>query len=311
MATSSGNRRAVPGTRRTSVAEARAMGRELLAGISDSPALDTDLLLEHATGLDRIDQLTRPEELMPAVDWARFQELLHRRANGEPVAYIVGRKAFRSVDLIVDPTVLIPRPETELLVEVGLEILAKQGGRRRLLDMGTGSGAVALAIASEIGEDRLREIEIVASDISPDALQVARANRDALGLTGSVDLVESDLFATIEGSFDVILANLPYLRPDQRHPSTAHEPDAALFAGEDGLDLYRRLMPEVVRKLRPRGLIVCEIDPSQSQAMLRIAGDWIPGIAKVLRDIAGRERFLIAGDIDTVRTVVDTWPYGA
>ena len=298
-------------SRQTSVAEARAAGRELLAGVSETPGLDTDLLIEDATGLDRIGQLTRPDLSISKSDLSRFHDLLRRRANGEPVAYIIGRKAFRSIELRVDPRVLIPRPETELLIEIGLEVLARQGGHRRLLDMGTGSGAVALAIASEVGSKRRSEIEIVASDISPDALQIARANRDALGLTRSVELVESDLFASLEGSFDLILANLPYLRLDQSHPSTSHEPSGALYAGVDGLDLYRRLLPDVAQKLRAGGVMACEIDPSQGEEMIGLARDWIPGAQNVLSDLAGRERILIAGDIDIVRTVVDTWSYGA
>ena len=287
------------------------MGREILGAVSETAALDTDLLVEHVTGLDRVGLLARPEARISEEELLQFQELLRRRLTGEPVAYLVRSKEFRSIDLIVAPCVLVPRPETELLVELGLKVLEQRAGRRRLLDMGTGSGAVALAMASEIPADRRGEIEIVASDISHEALMIAEANRSALGLDHAVNLVLSDLFAFIEGSFDLILTNLPYLRSDQRHPSTSGEPALALYAGVHGLDLYRRFLPEAGRKLRPGGVVACEIDPSQSRVMLELAADSIPGAAEVLKDLAGRDRIVVAGDVDIVRTVVDTWPYGA
>jgi release factor glutamine methyltransferase len=140
---------------------------------------------------------------------------------------------------------------------------------------------------------------------------VAAANRAELGLAGRVKLLQADLLDGIDGEFDVILANLPYLRSDQRDPSTVREPESALYAGADGLEQYRRLWPQAAARLAAGGLIACELDPGQADEMERLAERHIGGEVATLVDLAGRERFVIAGAVDIVRTVVDTWPYGA
>ncbi len=262
-------------------ARREAAGR--LAEISETPDLDSELLIREVLSVDRTGLFLRERDPMPIEDQQAFEALIARRLSGEPVAYILGRKAFRSIELVVDPRVLVPRPETEQLVQIALEWIRSRPGPLRVVDVGTGSGAIALSLASEL-PDR-DDVEIVATDVSPDALDVARVNRERLGLD-RVELVESHLLEAVPGTFDLILANLPYLRPDQRHASTVHEPDLALYSGDDGFDLYRELIAFLPEQLNPGGLFVGEIDPDQ-------AGLATGTGATIIRDLAGRDRFFV------------------
>ncbi|CAN5810224.1 peptide chain release factor N(5)-glutamine methyltransferase [soil metagenome] len=293
------------------IAGARVLGRQRLAGLSDTVDLDADLILQHATGLRRTDLITRSSEPVGAEAGDRYVGLLERRAAGEPVAYITGRKHFRSIELFVDRRVLVPRPETDLLVEIGLLALQERTGTRRVIDVGTGSGAIALALASELNDLGRGDVDVVAGDISQDALDVASRSRNALGLDGRVELIKSDLLGSVIGRFDLILANLPYLRTNQCHHSTASEPAQALYAGADGLDEYRRLLPQAAGHLEPDGVLACEINPSQEGEMRRLLSEHIQGDVAVLRDLAGWDRIVVSGAVDIVRTVADTWRYGA
>ncbi|HEY2716200.1 MAG TPA: peptide chain release factor N(5)-glutamine methyltransferase [Solirubrobacterales bacterium] len=200
------------------------------AGI-DEPRLDAEVLLAEASGLSRA-ALNAGAELEPAAA-RRFGETVRRRLRREPVAYIVGRKGFRRLELEVDRRVLVPRPETELLVELALELRPA-----RVLDVGTGSGAIALAVA-----DELPDAEVVATDSSPGALEVARANAARLGLADRVRFVPGTL--PEDEVFDLVLANLPYVAerdwPTLQPEVTQWEPKEALLAGPDGLDAYRTL----------------------------------------------------------------------
>jgi release factor glutamine methyltransferase len=203
------------------------------AGV-DGPRLDAELLLAEATGLDRAALAADPSAGVDPSAARRFGEMVRRRVRREPVAYILGRKGFRRLELRVDPRALIPRPETELLVEVALKRVP-----RRVLDVGTGCGAVALAIADELADARL-----VATDASPAAIALARENAEALGL---VDRVRVEL-GTVpsDEEFDLVVANLPYVREDEWPGLAAeireHEPREALVAGADGLDAIRALL---------------------------------------------------------------------
>jgi release factor glutamine methyltransferase len=228
---------AVPDTARgaASVAEALTAATDALAamGIPDA-RFDAELLLVEASGRGRASLIADPGATIDSTAARRFGELVRRRLRREPVAYIVGLKGFRRIELAVDRRVLVPRPETELLVEVALE---RRPGR--VLDVGTGSGAIALAVA-----DELPEAEVVATDTSPGALEVARANAARLGLADRVRFEAGTVPAG--GSFDLVLANLPYvaerdwsgLQPEV----TQWEPREALLAGPDGLDAYRNLL---------------------------------------------------------------------
>jgi len=282
------------------------------AGV-EGPRLDAEVLLADAMDCGRA-ALAEPGAEVPAAVARTFGEMVRRRLRREPVAYILGRKGFRNIELAVDRRVLVPRPETELLVEVALE-------RRpaRVLDVGTGSGAIALAVA-----DELPECEVVATDTSVGALEVARANAERLGLGERVEFVEGTLprdgLGGEEGSevfapngdlaFDLILANLPYipegdwpgLQPEVRE----WEPREALLAGPDGLDAYRALLapsnleplctssPSGRRKAWGLALAV-EVGVGQAPAvggLMRDAG--LEGI-EVRRDLAGIERVVIGG----------------
>lgn len=293
------------------VSEARAFGvRQLEAG-SDSPRLDTDVLLAAALGTSRAGIFARRAEALPAAVEERFRRMISRRRAGEPVAYVVGLKSFRLIDLVVDARVLVPRPETEMLVEIGLLALQRMPGRRRVVDVGTGSGAIALALADELRSAGRADVEVIASDISHEALRVAEENRQRLGLVRQVALEQRDLLTGHVEPFDVVLTNLPYLREDQRHRSTIREPDLALYAGADGFDLYRRLLDQAGPLLGDGGVMACEIDPDQAALALELAQGLAGSEARVLTDPAGRERVLLAGDVDMVRTVAETSGHGA
>lgn len=223
----------------------RAAVDALAAAGVETPRIDAELLLAEATGLDRARLAAEPEAGIGPAAGRRFGEMVRRRLRREPVAYILGRRGFRSLELAVDPRVLIPRPETELLVELALELRP-----RRVLDVGTGSGAIALAIA-----DELPGCEVVATDTSLAALEVARGNAELLDLAERVLFVEGMLpdgemgwaGKGGAGAFDLIVANLPYVAEREwaglEPEVTEWEPREALLAGPDGLDVIRAAIP--------------------------------------------------------------------
>ncbi len=251
------------------------------AGVEE-PRLDAELLLAAATGWDRAQLVASPEAEIPPPAARRFAEMVRRRLRREPVAYILGRRGFRHLDLAVDPRVLIPRPETELLVEVALERWP-----RRVLDVGTGSGAIALAVAAE-----LPECAVVATDTSAAALAVARANAERLGLAERVELFEGTL--PPEGGFELVLANLPYVSEaewDDLDPEvTEWEPRAALLAGPDGLDAMRTAIPELAGVGDAIGLEVGEGQAPTVAELFRRAGF---GAVETRADLAGIDRVVI------------------
>lgn len=267
-------------------------------GIED-PLLDAELLLAEATGRNRAQLAADPEAEIPPPAARRFGEMVRRRLQREPVAYILGRRGFRHIELAVDPRVLIPRPETELLVELALELEP-----RRLLDIGTGSGAIALAIAAE-----MPDCEVVAMDTSAAALEVARDNAARLGLLDRVELVETTLPAATE-EFDLIVANLPYVSEAEwsglEPEVTEWEPREALLAGPNGLDVIRdtiavlaaqcgrtsrRYPAEAVTSSGP--VVALEVGVGQAAAvggMLREAGLLS---VETRADLAGIERVVV------------------
>lgn len=263
---------------------------------STSPRLDAELLLADTLELTRMDLYLQFERPLSPDEVDRFREACRRRAGGEPVAYIRGRREFMALDLLVTPAVMIPRPETEVLVEAALRALAEiapeerpAGAGPRVLDVGTGSGAIAVAVAA----GRI-DCRVLATDVSAEALEVARLNVQRLEMQDRVELRQADLVDGVGEEFDVVLANLPYIDPEWPDAVTAEvaasEPGLALYAGRDGLDLFRRLLPELPR-LAPNGRALLEFDPRQS-AGLRAMAEAI-GTIEVLRDLAGRERVMV------------------
>jgi release factor glutamine methyltransferase len=251
------------------------------AGV-ETPRLDAELLLAEATGWERTRMAAEPEAEIPPAAARRFGEMVRRRLRREPVAYIVGRRGFRQLDLVVDRRVLIPRPETELLVELALELQP-----RRVLDVGTGSGAIALAIAAE-----LPGCEVLASDTSSRALEVARTNAERLGLAGRVELIGEPVPAAV-GELDLIVANLPYVSEvdwDGLEPEvTQWEPREALLAGPDGLDVFRSAIPA----LAAGPMVALEVGEGQAAAV----GELLHGVGfdsiETRADLAGIERIVV------------------
>jgi len=251
-----------------------------------TPDLDAELLLAHALDVGRARLRSHAEEVPGPDAAARFIALIERRAAGEPVAYILGRKDFWTLELGVSPAVLVPRPETELLVERALAL--GPDGEAKAADLGTGSGAIALALASARPLWR-----IVATDISAAALAVARANAAALGLV-RVEMVQSDWLAGLPGRrFHLLVSNPPYVAagdPALGQPELLREPRLALVAAEDGLAALRRIAADAPDHLEPGGWLLLEHGATQAAA---VAGALVArGFAQVRshRDLAGRER---------------------
>jgi release factor glutamine methyltransferase len=250
----------------------------------DSPRLDAELLLAEALGVGRERLVVDAGVELDGSAVARFDALVVRREAREPVAYILGRKDFRRITVSVDPRVLIPRPETELLVEVGLSLPLGAS----VVDVGTGSGAVALALKSE-----RPDLSVIGTDVDGEALAVAKEN--GLRLGAGVEFVESDLLssALLPSRFDAVLANLPYVASGSELPPeiARYEPAGALFAGDDGLDVIRRFTDS----LPDSDLIALEVgfDQAAAVATLLVRGTGFQSI-EVLRDLAGHERIVVA-----------------
>ena len=272
--------------------------RRALAGVDspplDSPALDASLLLAHALALPRTALLARPEMPVGPAERSRFGALVERRAAGEPLAWLTGRREFWSLDLEVDPSTLVPRPETERLVEAVLAAMEEVGEREggggplRVADLGTGCGAVAIAVAREAAGAL-----VVATDIDRDALAVARRNVRRLA-PGRVELRLGSWCAPLEaGAWSVIASNPPYLREDDPHlgaDGVRREPRRALVSGSDGLDAIRAIGAGAGRCLRTGGRLLVEHGADQGEAVrgaFRAAG---LERLRTLRDLGGRER---------------------
>jgi release factor glutamine methyltransferase len=261
----------------------------IAAAGSDTARLDAELLLAEATGWDRARIAAGPELRLPVGASREFAAMIRRRVRREPVAYILGRKGFRRIELLVNQRVLVPRPETELLVEVALEVRPTT-----VIDVGTGSGAIALAVA-----DELPGVRVVAIDASMDALRVAQANADRLGLADRVDVVShgiASLHQAGEG-LDLLLANLPYvseaewegLEPEIRE----HEPREALIAGATGLEAIEALLEAVTALERPPRALALEIGAGQAAPVSGLVGAAGYSEVEVRRDLAGLDRVVV------------------
>lgn len=258
----------------------------------DTPRLDAELLIADALGIDRMRIYLDHHKPLRADELAGIRERVRRRGRREPVAYITGNRGFWSLDLTVDPRVLVPRPDTERLVERAIARLDGVEGAR-VVDVGTGSGAIALALAHAKPDSA-----VLAIDRSPDALDVARANAARNGLE-RVEFAQGDLLAGVEGPFDLVASNPPYIPSaviDGLMPEVArYEPRLALDGGPDGLDLIRRLIPQAAERLTPGGALLIEIGHDQGPAAQALcAADERFEAVQIVEDYGGNDRVLEA-----------------
>jgi release factor glutamine methyltransferase len=278
---------------------------------SETPRLDAELLLGHVLGIERTSVLAHPGAPVSDAQAIAIRDLVGRRADGEPVAYIRGVKEFHGLAFGVDRRVLIPRPDTEVLVDLALDAIRRRlaAGPRppgtpplRLWDVGTGSGAIPIAIAVELRRGRfLEHVAFVLSDLSPDALAVALENAVGHGVADRLEPAVGDLFAVEPAPalpVDIVTANLPYI-PSAVVPTLAvaasFEPEMALDGGADGLDLVRRLLDGLPAVLAPGGIALLEIGSDQGEAAAEAAGERLPRWAIAVHpDLAGRPRVLVA-----------------
>jgi release factor glutamine methyltransferase len=270
---------------------------------SSTPRLDAELLLAEVLGMNRVDLYVNFDQPLTSTEVDRYRELIRRRGKGEPVAYILGRAYFLNLTIKVDRTVLVPRPETEHVVEAVLGLLAKRdwsGGAPRILDVGTGSGAIAIAIAAAYPD-----AEVTAVDSSEPALELARENARTAGLAARITFALSDLLADLDPleTFDLIVSNPPYIADDEWDGLPVDvrefEPRAALYGGPDGLDYYRRLVLDSPQLLRPEGAMILEIGYRQGRAvkeLIEMDGRFTGAVIE--KDHAGHDRVVVASRSD-------------
>jgi release factor glutamine methyltransferase len=257
---------------------------------SDTPGLDAQVLLAYVLGCPRALVLAHPETHLTPRRAAALEALVERLEGGEPLPYVLGQWEFFGLEFDLTPEVLIPRPETELLVEHALAWLRRHPESRRLADIGTGSGCIGISLAVNVPD-----LQVLATDISCPAVDVACANARKHAVAGRVECFCSDLFPARPRRFDLIVANLPYIPTRTLHslPIFSREPSLALDGGPDGLDLIRRLLGEVPERLESPGLLLMEIESSQGAQVLSLAYDTFSEAEIHLhKDIAGQDRLL-------------------
>ena len=251
---------------------------------SDSSRLDAELLLAHALKLRRLDLYLKFDRPLSETELSAYRGLVSRRGKGEPVAYLVGHKEFMGLDFEVTRDVLVPNPDTEVLVQRAVEIAREAGRPLRVADVGTGSGCIAVAIAHYA-----RNAEVWASDVSREALDVASRNIARHQLETRVHIAEGDLMHPLDGPFDIVCANLPYVAAGAKLPvEVAAQPAGALYAGQGGAELVRRLLADAPAHLASGGRVLAEIDPSIVPALE------VGGYAghRLHRDAQGHDRVL-------------------
>ncbi len=274
----------------------------LEAASVDSPRLTAEVLLAHVLRLTRTQLLSRLEQNIPSDALAHFDRLMQRATAGEPLAYLIGQREFCGLDFFVNAQVLIPRPETELLVDLALNPPPPAGegmGVReksepiRILDVGTGSGCIAVTLAV-----RLPSAHITALDAAPEALAVARHNAERHKVAYRVTILRSDLLSALRdplSAYDLICANLPYIPSDELRqlPVARYEPRPALDGGPDGLDVIRRFLLEAPRAVASHGRVLLEIGAAQGAAVSELARAAFPeGVVEVHQDLAGLDRII-------------------
>jgi release factor glutamine methyltransferase len=265
----------------------------------EHPRLSAEWLLSDATGLSRVELYAYFDRPLDASELAHLHDGVLRRGRGEPLQYVCGEVAFRHIILRAQRGVLIPRPETEMLVEEGLvavDAALADRGECQVLDLCTGSGNIALSILSERDG-----VHAVATDISPLAMKLATRNASALGLEKRIELIGCDLAEGVPadrwGTFDLVISNPPYIPTDELRNLPREvgdfEPVLALDGGRDGLDVFRRIVEVAPDLLRPGGMLVCELHEETLQAAARLCEGYYEDVS-VVRDLTGRERFIRA-----------------
>jgi release factor glutamine methyltransferase len=256
--------------------EALQAARARLAAASKHPRRDAELLLEHALGCDQTALMTHPERVLSAAELEQFERLVERRLASEPMQYLTGEQEFFGLRFEVSPAVLIPRPETEHLVEAMLERFTREDAVR-IVDVGTGSGAIAVTLAHALPHSR-----VTAVDLFPAALEVARRNAERHGVIHRLTLLTSDLLAGVDGAgFDAVV----------ERQVADYEPHSALYAGPTGLEIYERLIPQAARVLKPGGWLMLEIGYGQSAAVQNLMNGWA-GVTLV-NDLQGIPRVVL------------------
>jgi release factor glutamine methyltransferase len=260
----------------------------------ENARLEAELLLAHVLGIKRLDLYLQFDRPLTAAQLEHFRQVVRRRLKREPLQYITGRAQFRSLNLAIDPRALIPRPETEVLVSVVLEYVRAQGRALRLIDIGTGSGAIALSIAKEAPN-----VSVQATDISSAAAALAGENAAEIGI--ELPVWTGSLFDPVpEGEqFDIVVSNPPYIaeseRPQLQPEVREWEPASALFAGTDGLDVVRALVAAAPARMTVGGLLALEIGSTQArevESMMNVSSSFEE--IRVIRDLSGRERIVTA-----------------
>lgn len=261
-----------------------------LAEVSDTARLDAQVLIGHVLEKPRTWVLAHPEASVSHEDQKRIERLVHRIEKGEPLPYALGRWEFYGLELIITPDTLIPRPETELLVEYALSWLEKHPTHRLAADVGTGSGCISIALAAHVPD-----INVISSDISFAALKIAQQNLRIHNLERQVELLQADLLTPIQKPLDLICANLPYI-PTQTLKTLkiyGREPGLALDGGPQGLDLIQKLLQQCQERLTKGGLLLVEIEASQGKAALWLAQKAFQGSqVRIKSDLAGRDRLI-------------------
>lgn len=263
-----------------------------------NPRLEGELLLSHVLGIDRVGLYLRYDMILSPEELKRFRRVIERRTAGEPLQYITGFQEFWSIRFKVSPAVLIPRPETEVVVEEALRLIGREGWQGpRILEVGTGCGAIAVSIATSCPS-----VEVVATEVSWDAIVLARQNAAAQGVLPRVHFVQADLLSFARpgtGVFELIVSNPPYIKTGEirrlQREIRDFEPKKAIDGGRDGLDVFRRLVLEAPPFLRTGGWVVFEIGEDQGREALQLmerAGGL--GRIRVLRDFSGRDRAAVA-----------------
>lgn len=242
--------------------------KQKLRGISETPAIEAQTLLAHILNKPRSWLLAHPEAQIPPIQLANLDSLLNRLAKGEPLPYLLGQWEFFGLQFYISPAVLIPRPETELMVEIALQWLQQHPQSRKVADVGCGSGCIGITLAHHCPE-----VSVVASDISFHALQLAKQNIALHRLQNRVELIQADLLSPLQCTFDLICANLPYIPTNKllNLPVAKHEPIIALDGGEDGLQIIHKLLKEVRLHTAPGGLVLLEIENTQKENALALA----------------------------------------